>query len=262
MSKTGLGLRGALRCVAALMTVAMLGAVSLAATTTAGVCAGDCDADGRVEVAELIRGVGIALGVVTVDACPQYDCAPPGCVVIQVLTSAVEHALHGCPPTPSPTPTGEPPTVTPIAATSTAALERVIAGQCTWSCPGLFRRAVWPSQQGYGVECDCVSGHSSRADFIRPASSVDATAAFRDATSGRTSIAFPDLPAAYWVVPNDNISDGGADRYLIWQLGCWLITAHSFDDTHFQIAAPPVPFSEAILADAGERLLAECDSGG
>ena len=36
------------------------------------------------------------------------------------------------------------------------------------------------------------------------------------------------------------------------------ITAHSFDDTHFTIAAQPVPFSEAILAESGDLLLAEC----
>ncbi len=152
--------------------------------------------------------------------------------------------------------------MTPIPATITAALERVIAGQCTWNCPGLFRQAVYMSQQGYVVDCDCVSGHSSRGELIRHASSADATAVFIEATTDRLSIAFHDLPAAYWVVPNDTVTDGGADRYLVWQPGCWLITAHSFDDTHFQIAAQPVPFSEAILAEAGGRLLAECESGG
>jgi len=152
--------------------------------------------------------------------------------------------------------------LTPTPATTTAALERVIAGQCTWNCPGLFLKAVYESAQGYVVDCDCVSGHSSDVELIRHASSADATAAFIEASTDRPSIAFHDLPAAYWVVPNHSVTNTGADRYLVWQLGCWLITAHSFDDTHFQIAAQPVPFSEAILVEAGARLLAECESGG
>jgi hypothetical protein len=262
MSKTGPVLQAAWRCVAAVIAVVTVAASTLGATITAGSCAGDCDDDGTVVVAELIRGVRIALGFLTVEACPQYDCSAPVCADIQVVIAAVENALYGCPTTPGPTPTAQLPTITPMPGTSTAALERVIADQCTWNCPAPFFQAVTANQQGYVVDCNCPSGHSSRVELIRHASNVEAMAAFLDATTDRSPIAFHDLPAAYWLVPYDTTTYGGAYRHLIWQLGCWVISAHSFDDTHFEIAAQPVPFSEAILVQAGEFLVAECDSGG
>ena len=207
-------------------------------TAIAARCAGDCDGDGRVTVDELIRGVTIALGLTAADACPQYDCSSRGCVAIEVVIRAVRNALYGC--------------------SVTTALERVVAHQCRWNCPALFIQDVSASEQGYVVDCNCIAGHASDVELVRYANSADAAAAFLAATSERAPIAFHDLPAAYWEIPSTVTHYGGADRYLVWQLGCWVITAHSFDDTDFRIAAQPAPFSEAILAESGDLLLAEC----
>jgi hypothetical protein len=140
-----------------------------------------------------------------------------------------------------------------------AGLERVVEQQCTWTSPGPFLREVSVTDQGYAIECDSASGHASHAELVRYESVDQARVAFAYAAMDRERIEFHQLAAAYWSVPI-NMGRGGGDRYLVWRLGCWVITAHTFDDTDFRIAAQPVPFSEAILAEAGDSLLAECGS--
>jgi hypothetical protein len=73
-------------------------------TTLAGVveedCDGDCDASGSVSINELITGVGIALGRMSVDACTAMDRDDDGSVSIGELIGAVNNALFGCPAPP------------------------------------------------------------------------------------------------------------------------------------------------------------------
>ena len=59
-------------------------------------CDGDCDEDGMVSIAELIRGVNMALGAVTVAECPGFDIDGDGMISISELISAVRDALLGC----------------------------------------------------------------------------------------------------------------------------------------------------------------------
>lgn len=74
----------------------------LAGAPRAGaICVGDCDGDGAVAIAELIRAVNLALnGCGKDDPCPA--CGYVGCgtvvVCINELVAAVGSALHGCPP--------------------------------------------------------------------------------------------------------------------------------------------------------------------
>jgi hypothetical protein len=58
------------------------------------VCAGDCNADGRVEIGELITGVRMALGAA--DTCAGLVVDQYGDVAISELVAAVSSALHGC----------------------------------------------------------------------------------------------------------------------------------------------------------------------
>jgi Ca2+-binding EF-hand superfamily protein len=58
-------------------------------------CPGDCDADGTVSIAELIRGVRIALGS-TDEACAAVDLDANGTVTVSELVRAVRAALDGC----------------------------------------------------------------------------------------------------------------------------------------------------------------------
>ena len=55
-------------------------------------CGGDCDRDGAVTVAEVLRGVALALGTAALP-CPAYGSAP---VTIDLLVGAVDNALNGC----------------------------------------------------------------------------------------------------------------------------------------------------------------------
>ena len=65
--------------------------------TVAGTsCAGDCDHSGGVAVAELVRGVRIALGVATVDECAALDANDDREVAVDELVAAVGVALRGC----------------------------------------------------------------------------------------------------------------------------------------------------------------------
>jgi len=65
--------------------------------SAAAACPGDCDADGRVTIAELIRGVNIALGNAPVSNCPAFDTNGNGLVAINELVAAVNATLNGCP---------------------------------------------------------------------------------------------------------------------------------------------------------------------
>ena len=59
-------------------------------------CLGDCDGNGVVTVDELVRGVNIALGASTADACAQFDRDHGGQVTVDELVEAVGNALQGC----------------------------------------------------------------------------------------------------------------------------------------------------------------------
>ncbi len=63
---------------------------------TAADCAGDCDGDGIVSIAELVRAVNIALGSANVDTCLAADRDDDGLVAINELIRAVNAALQGC----------------------------------------------------------------------------------------------------------------------------------------------------------------------
>ena len=61
------------------------------------VCAGDCGADGRVAVNELVLAVNIATGELPLDACLAADQDRNETIEISDLIAAVKHALGGCP---------------------------------------------------------------------------------------------------------------------------------------------------------------------
>jgi hypothetical protein len=59
-------------------------------------CSGDCAQDGRVSIADVVLGVGIALGIAPVAACPDVDGDLNGSVTISELLLAVKSAVAGC----------------------------------------------------------------------------------------------------------------------------------------------------------------------
>lgn len=67
-------------------------------------CAGDCNGDGSISVAELIEGVRIGLDDAALSECPAFDVTPDGTLRIDELVAAVAAALDGCPATPTPSP--------------------------------------------------------------------------------------------------------------------------------------------------------------
>jgi len=89
-------------------------------------CADDCD----VSESELVIGVDIALGQSATTTCEVIDRNRDGMVSIDELLAAVNAAVVGCPPMPTPTPTS-PPTVT-----STTALPATLTATFTPSPTG------------------------------------------------------------------------------------------------------------------------------
>jgi hypothetical protein len=67
-------------------------------TPTPAPCSGDCDGDGVVRVAELIRGVRIALGLLDLSECGGLDVNGDSSVGIGELIRAVNSALGNCIP--------------------------------------------------------------------------------------------------------------------------------------------------------------------
>ncbi len=67
-------------------------------TPTLGLCTGDCDHSSSVTVDELVRGARIALGMTTLDQCPEFDCNGNGHVSVDCVLRAVNAALGGCGP--------------------------------------------------------------------------------------------------------------------------------------------------------------------
>ena len=59
-------------------------------------CAGDCDGDGMVSIAELILAVNIAFGARPIGDCLSADANGDGQVAINELIAAVNNALNGC----------------------------------------------------------------------------------------------------------------------------------------------------------------------
>jgi hypothetical protein len=62
-------------------------------------CPGDCDADRRLALDELIAGVRIASGTAALAGCSSLDADASASVEIHELVRAVDHAMNGCPAT-------------------------------------------------------------------------------------------------------------------------------------------------------------------
>ena len=76
------------------------------ATAAAPVCAGDCDGNGAVTVAELIAGVASVLD--NAAPCAALDRNGDGVGIVGEMIAAVNALLNGCPATPTPTETPAP----------------------------------------------------------------------------------------------------------------------------------------------------------
>jgi hypothetical protein len=59
---------------------------------------GDCDDDSTVTVDEIVRMVGIALGINPLSSCPLGDADADEQVTVDEITTAATHALDGCRP--------------------------------------------------------------------------------------------------------------------------------------------------------------------
>jgi YVTN family beta-propeller protein/cysteine-rich repeat protein len=83
--------------VAATIAVGQLPSAVAIARVPVSACVGDCNADGRVTIDELIVGVNIVLGAVPTERCAVFAASDGAAVVtVSTLISAVNDALDGC----------------------------------------------------------------------------------------------------------------------------------------------------------------------
>ena len=101
---------------AVVTSVAYLSASMAVAGTSESTCPGDCNVDWRVDIDELVQGIGILLGRAVPDLCRPLDVNDDTEVQLDELVTAIDRSLYGCRETPTPTDT---PTETPTA-TATA----------------------------------------------------------------------------------------------------------------------------------------------
>lgn len=60
-------------------------------------CVGDCNDDCLISIDEVVRGVGIFLGVQPLSACPPFDKDFSGSLTVEELVTSVNFGLGGCP---------------------------------------------------------------------------------------------------------------------------------------------------------------------
>jgi hypothetical protein len=78
-------------------TLALQGDASAGECVVVPSCAGDCDGNGRVAVAEIIRAVNGALRLADVASCSGADTGGDGLIGIDELVAAVRNSVEGCP---------------------------------------------------------------------------------------------------------------------------------------------------------------------
>lgn len=71
-------------------------ATAVAALAVSRICAGDCDADERTTVDEIVTAVQVALGQKSIEGCRTADRDGSGTVTVEEVVLAVQAALTGC----------------------------------------------------------------------------------------------------------------------------------------------------------------------
>jgi hypothetical protein len=131
-------------------------------TTATSMCVGDCKNNDSVDIADLVVGVNIALGVQQLAACPAFDCMHDGTVTVTCLVQGVNNALNGCgfvTATPTATPPGGVPTATP---TTNAGTVRV------FTVGHLVGPLMTPDNPGSGLFNGSQLGGGNVADVMSP----------------------------------------------------------------------------------------------
>lgn len=99
----------------------------------------------------------------------------------------------------------------------------------------------------YSFYCTVSIGHTTDAEIMRYNSAAEAEVAFDAARGSNPLKCFHGYPAYTWEYDqNPGHWLPMKHRGHAWQAVRWVITAHSFDDTHFIIAPAPATVSEAI----------------
>jgi hypothetical protein len=71
----------------------LLGNAAPAPGIVGSTCIGDCDADGRIDISDLIAAVKVVIGEATINECPSIACEAD--TAVACLVAAVEGALRG-----------------------------------------------------------------------------------------------------------------------------------------------------------------------
>jgi len=254
-----------------ILTVASVVAVILGTAFSSALarvwCIGDCANSGRVTIADLAVGVNIALGSAPISSCPAFDGS--GTVSIDLLITAVQNALSGCPTTPTATAAVTPRVTTTAARTSqvtalptptpTPAGDPVliaITDAFTPLCGAAQSNYVHGGEGGYYGFCSANDSQHTTLRIERHESAEAASVAFGQASAVGPPYDFERLPAVYWERGFAAPTEGGT-RTMVWQLDCWVITVSSYD-SRGRLTLSPQAVSRKIFDDAAVLLSGLC----
>ena len=152
------------------------------------------------------------------------------------------------------------PTTAPVE-TVPAEVEALVLGQVAqamgWDAPsGVYPRLELVAEGNtYRLACVVAAGHSVDIRIQRFQSRDEAQDAFEAAREGHPIQGFYEVQATAWHRDErpDNPAMPMRHRYHLWQAERWLVTVHSFDDTHFAIAPAPRDVSEVVYQAALEK---------
>jgi len=123
-----------------------------------------------------------------------------------------------------------------------------------WEAPDHVCSRLDLSTEGAAYRLDCVvaAGHSVDVRIQRLESPDAAEDAFEAARKGHSVQDFHGYPAAVWQRDERPGNPGMPmrHRYHVWRAERWLVTVHSFDDTHFALAPEPTGVSAAVYQAA------------
>jgi hypothetical protein len=100
----------------------------------------------------------------------------------------------------------------------------------------------------YTFACYPATGHSVTLTMQRFADPAGAQAEFQSAAAPAPAGEFHGFPVSDWQEQHPSFPNGRFEyRVRLLQVGAWLISVRSFDDTHFLIAPDPRAVSETVL---------------
>lgn len=241
------------RCSRAAAIVLLL--VCSASGRASAQCAGDCDGDETVTIAEIVYAARITLASASAASCTAADLNHDHAIAVSELVVGVDMALHGCPIAVA-TPTPHPTATQPLGPTESPDSPRydafaAIAGRL---CPVI--RSFGARQSRFSFGCQNGRGHDFRVAIEIFADHASALAVFETRAAMGSPTTFEEFPASTWQRQERFV----LRRYLTWLADCAVVEAESADESIYGRAPNPLELSGAVVDFVRQHILPGCNA--